>query len=340
MDKLNKVCILEEENLMAVKDYKAVEIFSAKLKNEIDEKDIELQEAREAVRLLAQEYVETHDPGIRTEIAQMTAYTVDEALRERTNYIDLIADRKDVDYGEKAIFITELDGLTADITAKGVAPERSTNKRKTETVDTKFVSTRPYIGFMDLATGRINFDRMAEQAADKIDNAIVKELEEVLYNSFSTFASPNYGKGTGVEPSVLDDQIDAFMRLGGVTLVGDVQAIGKITSIDGFDRVPDEMIMDFNKNRHFGIYRGANVVQLINPLVRGSLTDTMLRRDLIYIIPTGSPEMRPLKVLFEGDMVMRERENFEDGSYEMVLGKHFGAKVVGAEHYLGIYEIE
>lgn len=252
----------------------------------------------------------------------------------------MIADRKDVDYGEKAIFVTELDGLTADITAKGVAPERSTVKRKYDTIDTKFVSTRPYIGFMDLATGRIHFDRMAEQATDKIDNAIVKELESVLYNSFSTFSSPNYAKGTGVEPSVLDDQIDAFMRLGGVSLVGDVQAIGKITSIDGFDRVPDDMIKEFNQNRHFGIYHGANVVQLINPLVRGSLKDTVLRRNLIYIIPTGSPEMRPLKVLFEGDIVMRERENFEDGSYEMVLGKHFGAKVVGSEHYLGLYEIQ
>jgi len=98
--------------------------------------------------------------------------------------------------------------------------------------------------------------------------------------------------------------------------------------------------MNYNKNRHLGIYRGANVVQLINPLIRGSLTDTMLRRDLIYIVPSGSPEMRPLKVVFEGDMVMRERENFEDGSYEMVLGKHFGAKVIGAEKYLGLYEIQ
>jgi len=325
---------------MGIKDCKAVEIFSAKLNNEITEKEIELQEAREATKLLAQEYINTHDTGIRTELAQMTAYTVDEALRDRTNYIDLIADRKDVDYGEKAIFVTELDGLTADITAKGVAAERSTDKRKYDTVETKFVSTRPYLGFMDIATGRIEFDKMAERAVDKIDQRIVQELEETMYNSFSTFSSPNYAKGTGVEPAVLDEQIDAFMRLGGVSLVGDVQAIGKITSIDGFDRVPDEMIMNYNKNRHLGIYRGANVVQLINPLIRGSLTDTMLRRDLIYIVPSGSPEMRPLKVVFEGDMVMRERENFEDGSYEMVLGKHFGAKVIGAEKYLGLYEIQ
>lgn len=325
---------------MAVKDYKAIEIFSARLNNEIDEKEIELQEAREAVKLLAQDYVETRDPGIRTELAQMTAYTVEEALQERTNYIDLIADRKDVGYGEKAIFVIELDGLVADVTAKGVAPERSTNKRKSETVDTKFVSIRPYIGFMDLAMGRLHFDKMAEQALDKIDNRIVQELEEILYSSFSTFASPNYAKGTGVEPSVINDQINAFMRLGGVSLVGDVQAISKITTLEGFDRVPDELIIEFNKNRHLGIYNGANVVQLINPLVKGSLTETMLRRDLIYIIPSGSPEKRPLKVVFEGDLVMRERENFEDGSYEMVLGQHFGAKVIGAEYYLGLYEIE
>lgn len=321
-------------------NYKEVDIFIAQAKGEIDAKSIELAEARETMKELAGRV--DSDKGIRKEMGEILTKVVNEAFQQKTNYIDLFADVARTGINVRQNFEYIQDGTTAEFTAKGVAGERGTISKVYDTIATKHITTRPYIQWLDLKSGRINFDDIVLRSVEKMEVAMVQDLETTMYNAFSTFSAPNYGSGTGIDQTILKGQIDAFSRAsnGAVSLIGDVTALSGIDSISGFaSKLPESLALQYNKDRFIGVFHGANVVQLPNPFVRGSLTSTVLRTDLLYITPSGDASMRPLKVQFEGDIWYREQEDFVTGDWEQAMGMIYGAKVMSIDTILmGMYK--
>ena len=322
--------------------YKEVDIFLAQARGEVDAKAPELAEARETIKDLSAKYVDTKDKGIRTELAEITTVVANEILRKKTQYIELFGDVKRTKTNERVQFEIERDLTSAEFTAKGVAGDRGTVIKEYTSMATEFVTTRPYIAFLDLASGRISFDSIAAKSAEKMEFAIVNRLETTMFNAFSAMAAPNYGTAAGVAPAVIDPMIDAFGRFGPVSVVGDQTAVGAITTIGGWvpATLPEALAIEYNRNGHIGTYHTANVVKMTNPFRPNTLNNTALRQDLLYILTSGDESRRSLKVQFEGDMIMRENEDFKTGDYEMMMGIMFGAAVVGAEHYMGIYRIQ
>lgn len=326
---------------MAKTNYKEVDIFIAQAKGEVDSKSPELAEARQTMKDLSARYVDTKDKGIRTELAEITTVVTNEVLRGKTNYIDLFADVARTGVNVKQQFEIERDLTSAEITAKGVAGDRGTVTKEYVGLETTHVTTRPFIPYLDLASGRINFDSISAKSAEKMDQKIVKYLEDTMFNAFSVLASPNYGTATGIDQTILKNQINTFGRFGQVSLLGDINGISQLTSLDSFaSKLPEQLAIEHNNNGFIGTYNTANVIKMLNPLLRGSLTETALRRDLLYILSSGDAAQRSLKVQFEGDLYMREHEDFETGDYEMMMGQIFGAKVVGSEYYMGIYLVK
>ncbi len=326
---------------MAMRTDKAVEIFSALNLGKIKNTEIEVAEAREALRELAK----NPSPNNRWEIAQIIAYTVEDIMNERVNYLDLFADVKNVGIGEKAAFDIELDGIQAFVQAKGATTQRSKVFSKSVTLDTEAVSARPYVNFVELASGKVNFDRVIEDAAYKMEMAMLEKIQNVLYAGFSGYSAPNYGAGSGVVKATLDSQIYAFSRFGNVSLVGDLEVVAKLAGQTGFQaatgtqQFSTNIIDEQNMNGYIGKYIGANVVKMNNPFKNGSLTETILNKGLLYIVPAGRPEMRPLKVVMEGEIQPIEATNIDDRSFEIRLDKHFGAGLIfGSRAYMGVYE--
>jgi hypothetical protein len=321
-------------------NYKEVDIFIAQAKGEIDAKSPELAEARETMKELAGR-VES-DAGVRKEMGEILTTVVNEGFQKKTNYIELFADVARTGINVKQNFEYIQDGTYAQFTAKGVAAERGTISKVYDTIATKHISTRPYIQWLDLKSGRITFDQIVERSVEKMEVLMVQDIESTMYNAFSTFAAPNYGTGTGIDASVLNPQIDAFARAsnGAVSLIGDVTALSGIDSIAGFNaKLPESLAIQHNRDRFIGVYHGANVVQLPNPFVRGSLTSTVLRTDLLYVVPSGDVSMRPLKIQFEGDIWFREKEDFETGDWEQAMGMIYGAKVMSIDVVMmGMYK--
>ena len=319
--------------------YKEIDIFIAQAKGEVDAKSPDLASARQTMKDLSARFIETKDKSIRTELAQITTEVTNAILREKVNYIDLFADVKRTAIGVKQNFKFETDLTSAQMGAKGVAGDRGTISNDYKSMETSFVSTRPFINFIDLASGRINFDRIAQLSAEKMDRVIAKSLEDTMFNAFSVMASPNYGTGTAIDQAILKAQINAFSRFGGVTLLGDIETLGKFDSIPGWtSKLPEALAIEQNANGFIGTFNTANVVKMVNPFLTGSLVNTNLRKDLLYILCAGDEGRRSLKVQFEGDLIMREQEDFETGDYEMLMGQIFGSAVVGAEHYMGVYK--
>ncbi|MBU3186648.1 hypothetical protein [Clostridium estertheticum] len=322
-------------------NYKELDVFIAQAKGEVDSKSVEVANARKVMKALAARYIDTKDKSIRTELAQITTELTSTILREKVNYIDLFADVKRTAIDVKANFKFERDLTSAEMGAKGVAGDRGTVTNDFKGMETSFVSTRPFISFLDMASGRLNFDRIAQLSAEKMDRVIAKSLEDTMFNAFSVMSAPNYGTGTGIDQTILKSQINTFGRFGAVSLLGDIETLGKLDTVSGWtSKLPESLALDLNANGYIGTFNTASVIKMTNPLLTGSMTETNLRKDLLYVLCSGDEGRRSLKVQFEGDLIMREHEDFETGDYEMLMGQIFGSAVVGAEHYMGVYRAQ
>lgn len=103
----------------------------------------------------------------------------------------------------------------------------------------------------------------------------------------------------------------------------------------------DAIINEFNQTGMIGTYQGAKVVNLANPVIDG--TDTpVFDTNCLFILPGGiDASMRPLKVVYEGDVVAEEASHIDDKTYEIRLDQYFNAGVVyGDRPYISKYDIQ
>lgn len=321
---------------MALRTDKAVEIFTAMHLGKIKETEIEVAEARTAI----QELAKNPSPNNRYEIAQLVGFTVNDILEQQTNFIETFADVQNVGLDEKAYFDVELDGIQAFIQAKGSTTQRSKVLTKKITIDTQAVSARPVVDFISLGQGKVNFDAIINDAAFKMQNAKLAVIQNTLNAAMKTYADPNYNTGSGLVPATLDPMIVAFSRLGQVSLVGDLAVVSKLAKLTGWTGAfSTDIVNQQNQNGYIGTYNGASVTKLVNPFVQHSLTQTYLKKNLLYVLPSGMASLRPLKVVNEGNITPMENTNINDRSFEVRLDQHFGAAVVvGSVAYMGMYE--
>lgn len=261
-------------------------------------------------------------------------YTVNEMTKPQTDWLNQVADVKRVGYGEKAAFRTKLEGVTAFIQAKGGTPARSKVAHKQVTLDTIAVSARPVINMYELKTGRVQMADLIRDASYEMHTKQIQYIQQVLNAAAASWASPFYGTGSGIVKSVLNPQIQHWMRTGAVTLLGDIAIVSKLADETGFtaaagtQQYSPSIIDEVIKTGVIGVYYGAKVVNLVNPYLSDNVTPVIDTKRL-YILPSAaSVDMRPLKVLYEGDVQSTESTNIDDLAYEIRLDQFFGAGIV------------
>lgn len=318
------------------KDSRIVEVFSADmLKKEVDKNEV--KDANEYIRELAS----NPSPNNLYEISEIMTYLVDEGLQQRVNYLDLIADVKRTEIGEKVRFKTEIDGLKAFWQAKSSTTERSKFSSKYVSMDTDEVSIRPKVDFLELKTGKVNLTELAAKASIAMETAIVKRVQDAVYKAFKGTSGVNYASGSGVSKNAFDPILFAMNRAGGsASIVGDIEALSKFTNLTGFDgNVPDSLVVEHNQNGMIGRYNGSSIVKLNNPFQPGSLTETELRKDLIYVIPSVADEMKPIKTHFEGGVqTINAPVNIDSKHVEFRFDQYVGVGAIGSRKLLGVYE--
>lgn len=273
-------------------------------------------------------------PHNKYQIAQLVGYTVNEMTKPQTDWLNQVADVKRVGYGEKAAFRTKLEGITAFIQAKGGTPARSKIAHKQVTLDTIAVSARPVINMYELKTGRVQMADLIRDASYEMHTKQIQYIQEVLNAAVTSWASPFYGTGAGIVKTVLNPQIQHWMRTGAVTLLGDIAIVSKLADQTGFtaatgtQQYSPSIIDEVIKTGVIGVYYGAKVVNLVNPYLSDNVTPVIDTKRL-YILPSAaSVDMRPLKVLYEGDVQSTESTNIDDLAYEIRLDQFFGAGIV------------
>ena len=290
------------------------------------------------IKLLAS----TPNPQNRYELGQLIGFSVNSILDKRLNWLDNIADVRRGSVGDNPEFKVPYSGLVAKVGAKGGTPEVSMVFNKRVTIDTNDVSIRPKVDYSQLAQNPELIMRMIEESAIAIENAIVIDIQDKLYTTFSALSAPNYASGAGIVKATFDEQLRAIQRFGMVSVLGDITQIHGLTDLTGFsNRVADDLMIEHNNRRHLGTYLGASVTELENRYLDDSSlaeTNLALRDDLIYGLYTGDANSRPLKVYYGGDLRVMERTNEEDESIEYFMRVTFGSLVVGNQKRMFIYE--
>ena len=310
------------------KDSKLIKVLASQARYQTVAQD-QADEAEQIIAELAQDM----SPENRHQIAQIIGYTVNDMQQGALDFLNVVADQKNIGYGDKAAFNVKTGGIKAYFQAKGSTTPRSFVSGKQILVDTEEVSARPAINLIDLRTGRVKMADLIREANREITNKKIKKVEQVLHAAVQNFATPFYGTGTGVDKAVLDKQLAYFRRLGPVSIIGDIEAVGKMAGLVGMamgDQMQrsDAMINEYNENGFIGKYMGCNVIALANACEEGS-TDPILNPNWLYIVPGNlSAEGRNLKIVNEGGMNSFEAQDINDLVFEVRLDQWFGAAFV------------
>lgn len=264
--------------------------------------------------------------------------------RPQTDWLNHVADVKHVGYGEKAVFRVKQEGIRAFIMAKAGTPARSKIAHKQVTLDTIAVSARPVINLYELRTGRVQMADLIRDAANEMHLKQVEYIQNILHSAAEKWESPFYGSGTGISRTVLNPMLQHWMRTGSVSLLGDIAIISQLAEQTGFtaataaQQFSPSVIDEVMRTGLIGTYYGAKVINMVNPYMGDNVTP-LIDTKRLYILPSGaSADMRPLKVLYEGDVQSAESTNIDDLAYEVRLDQWFGAGiVVGKTPCMSVY---
>jgi hypothetical protein len=275
------------------------------------------------------------------------AYAVTEIMRPATNWLDTLADVKRVGIEDKAQFSVRLEGIRAYVQAKGATTKRSKVADKAMTLDTVSVSARPVLNFLELAAGTKQMSDLINDAAYQMELAEYQYIQNVLNAAATGWAAPYYNTGSGIVAATLDPMITHWTRVSGGArpiLFGDYEVTQKLAAATGFTATTntqwaDGVIKEQNDRGVIGMYKGAKVVNLVNPLIDGT-DNPVFDTKKLFILPGGiDASMRPLKVVFEGDVISQDDSNIDDKTYEVRLDQIFGAGIVyGDRPYVSVYQ--
>ena len=324
------------------KDSTIVDVVLAEARHErIDSND------RENADKLIKDLAVEPNPHNKYQISQLVKFAVNDIIKRDTNFLDAIADTKRVGFNDKAEFDIKLPGVRAFVQAKGATTPRTKNSRKAFTMETLAVSARPFVNIVELQGGLANAAELINDAAYQMEVAINRHVEDVLVQGVRNWSAPYYAQGSGLVKATLDPEILHWIRTtGGATILGDIGLLNQLYGLTGFvattnTQLNDELLGEQNRNAFIGTYNGAKVLNLINPFAEDG-TDSLVFRNtnMLYILPNAiDPAMRPLKVVFEGDVFSAEQNNIDDMSWEIRMDQYFNAAIAyGDRPYMSVYE--
>lgn len=326
-------------------DSKLIRVLADRVNNTCNDGDA-IRESDEIITELASDM----NPQNRHMIAQTMSYTLTELQKDELDFLNQVADQKQINYGDKAAFkIKNENGLKVVFQAKGATTPRSYVSERQVLVGTEEISCRPAINILDLRSGRINMADLIREANHQLTLAKLSKVEGALQAAIGSYASPFYGTGTGVNKTILDAQINYFRRLGPVNILGDIAAVSQLAPLVGMNMASAPTVQmqrsgnqldEFNNNGFIGRYNGCGVLALENAYRDGETTP-ILNENWLYLIPGGmSADARNLKIVNEGGVNAFEAQDINDLVFEVRLDQWFGvAFVSGRAPTIGAYAI-
>ena len=175
------------------------------------------------------------------------------------------------------------------------------------------------IGFEEFLDGRVDFADVLEIVMEGLDEAIYLEIERALKSAVVSLQAANKTTQTSFVETEMDKLIAVADSYGKSTIYCTYEFAATMVPEAGW--VSDEMKNQRWNNGYFANYKGHNVVVLAQSYEDETNSVKVIDPSYAWIIPVGAE--KPVKVVFEGQAIVREYEN-RDLSREIQIYKKLG----------------
>ena len=203
-------------------------------------------------------------------------------------------------------------------------------------VNTYAVGTAAYIDFERFLSGDEDMAEMASIITESIQDYIYEDIQKALRATINEVSRPTANK---VTTSSFD--ADQFAKLcatvkaygNGAVIFAPPEFVAEMGPLAVNSNITPNVsvndIEDIRTKGYIGIFRGCPIVQLPQSFTDETNAMKVIDPQLIYIFPDAGE--KPIKVVFEGQTLVKEFEN-RDWSTELQTYQKFGVAIMNTNH--------
>ena len=323
--------MLNRENLISLGKQVARANPSAPVAYSFDGKDLSYNALQETFRAELNEIAGTHSQFRENKnlIFSVMEEVINDILPKKVaeRYADF-AEVRTFNQGDKIIFrrtTTNNNRAKQFITRVGLAGvyevfKLSKNEESFE-VRTSAIGGAAQIGLEEFLDGRADFAELTKIIMDGMDELIYKEIGEALKASINQLPPANRVAVNGFDEASFDRLITVASAYGVPTIYCTYEFAVNMIPQEAW-RYTEAMKTELWNNGRLATYKGHKVVILEQGFEDGTNSRKVIDPGYAWILPTGA-DGKPVKVAFEGQTLIREREN-DDWSRDIQVYKKVG----------------
>ena len=256
--------------------------------------------------------------------------TLDEVLPKKvTKQYEQFAEVKTFAQGDKPIFRRQLTSnkrAKQFITRVGLAGRYEVFKlgknEESFEVQTSAIGGAAQIGFEEFLDGRVDFAEVTRIVMEGMDDLIYEEVGKALASSINQLPPANRVVTAGFDEAAFDRLLTIASAYGEPTIYCTYEFAVKLVPTEGW-MYTNAMKAELWNNGRLATYKGRKIVILEQGFVDETNTTKVIDPGYCWIIPAGA-NTKPVKIAFEGNTLVAERDNNWDWSREIQVYKKVG----------------
>lgn len=202
-----------------------------------------------------------------------------------------------------------------------------------ELADEKFsIKTTAYggaarIGIEEFLDGRVQWADYLDIINEGMNEAVYKEISKALIAAIEKFPATNKVAASQFDEAQFDRLIQTVSAYGSPVIYCTVEAA--MTLLPNNEWVSDSMKDEKWRTGYFARYKGTPIMVLPQSFTDETNTTKVMDPSYIYIFPTDGS--KPVKIVFEGQTLVKEFEN-RDWSTELQTYQKFGVAVTNTNN--------
>lgn len=256
--------------------------------------------------------------------------TLDEVLPKKvTQQYEAFAEVKTFAQGDKPIFrrkLTSNKRAKQFITRVGLAGRYEVFKlgknEESFEVQTSAIGGAAQIGFEEFLDGRVDFAEVTRIVMEGMDDLIYEEIGAALKSSINQLPPVNRVAADGFDEEAFDMLLTIASAYGEPTIYCTYEFAVKLVPTEAW-RYTEAMKTELWNTGRLATYKGRKVIILDQGFVDETNTEKVIDPGYCWIIPAGA-NTKPVKIAFEGNTLVAERDNNWDWSREIQVYKKVG----------------
>lgn len=238
------------------------------------------------------------------------------------------AETKTFAQGDRPVFTRRMGHMRAKqfVTHVGLAGVYEVFKLGGESfeVQTNAIGGAAQIGFEEFLDGRADFAEVTNIILEGMDDLIYREIARALMSSINQLPAANKVSTNRFDEASMDRLIQVASAYGQPTIYCTYEFAVKMVPETGW--VSDNMRDTRWNQGYLGNYKGCQVIVLPQSYEDETNSRKVIDPGYAWVIPAGA-NMKPVKIAFEGNTNVREREN-EDWSRDIQVYRKVGVGVM------------